>query len=228
MMLKYLTLLLLIPSVCFGANYYVDPGAAAGGDGSFATPWNSISQVNAATFATGDGVYFRAGTTMITTATLEPSLHGEAGNRATFGAYHIVGGSPVIGLGGNARPVFDCQDWSFPTQNSYGSVIKNINRQGYLTIENLEIRRPGAVGIAVGASYQTNHAADYPHRNAYYIIRNVFVDHPWRQEHPVCIDPLCFHLWGIAVPSEVRDHALAGQKPTLGVNAARRTEASIV
>ena len=29
-----------------GTAYYVDPGAASGGTGTYASPWNSIAQVN--------------------------------------------------------------------------------------------------------------------------------------------------------------------------------------
>ena len=77
-MIRYLLIFLLIPSVCFGANYYVDPGAAAGGNGSHDTPWNSIAQVNAATFATSDRLYFKAGTTLTMTAPMNIRWSGTA------------------------------------------------------------------------------------------------------------------------------------------------------
>ena len=102
--------LILIAAPCFGATYYFDPGAAAGGNGSFATPWNSLSQVAAKTFATGDDLYFRAGTSITINSSNKRFVinwHGSESDQVIIGAYHIVGGQPVIGLGEYARPIFD-------------------------------------------------------------------------------------------------------------------------
>src|SRR5215204_3835626 len=43
--------------------YYVDCSAAANGSGTQASPWNNLATVNARTFAPGDNLVFKRGTT---------------------------------------------------------------------------------------------------------------------------------------------------------------------
>jgi len=60
---RVLIILLLLPCLVSGTDYYVDCSAASNGDGSFETPWNRIWRVNNHVFSTGDDVYFKVGTT---------------------------------------------------------------------------------------------------------------------------------------------------------------------
>ena len=85
-----------------GTAYYVDPSAAGGGTGTYASPWNSIAQVNAKAFSAGDDVYFKAGTTLVMTAQLTIDWHGTDTDPVVIGAYY---GDGLFGLNGGARPI---------------------------------------------------------------------------------------------------------------------------
>lgn len=94
-MKRLLVLALVLCSVPAGAaTYYVDCTAAAGGDGSLATPWDAVADVNGATFAAGDFVLFKRGCTWRETLTVPSS--GGAGNPITFGPYGSAGADPII------------------------------------------------------------------------------------------------------------------------------------
>jgi parallel beta-helix repeat protein len=169
--------LLLIPTLCLaGKAYYVDPKAPTGGNGSYLKPWNSIAQVNAYNFSTSDKLYFRAGTTLLMTAQFTVKWGGTSNDRAVIGAYHVIGGQPVVGLGGNARPVLDGNEWTVPTREGYGAIISHRDRIGYLTIQDLEIRNSGAQGIQLGNTYGVTGLS-----NTHHIVRNCVIVRPWRQ-----------------------------------------------
>src|SRR5215204_498440 len=51
------------PTPSVAATYYVDCSAAANGNGTQASPWNNLATVNARTFAPGDNLVFKRGTT---------------------------------------------------------------------------------------------------------------------------------------------------------------------
>ena len=51
------------PAAAAAANYYVDCSASASGSGTQAAPWNSFTPVNARTFAAGDQILIKRGTT---------------------------------------------------------------------------------------------------------------------------------------------------------------------
>ena len=87
-MKRLIILILFMASPVWGADYYVDCAAGAGGDGSIGTPWDAIADVNGATFSAGDNVYFKKGCTFRETLTV-PS------NGVTFGAYS-TGAKPII------------------------------------------------------------------------------------------------------------------------------------
>lgn len=88
-----LLLILLLPSLSWGATYYVDCNAAADGNGSLATPWDAISDINGATLAAGDNVYLKRGCTFREQLTVPNS--GSSGSPITIGAYGS-GAKPVI------------------------------------------------------------------------------------------------------------------------------------
>lgn len=98
-MRRLLIALLLVPGWASAATYYVDCNAGAGGDGSLATPWDAVADVNAASFSAGDSVLFAKGCSWSETLTVPSS--GSAGNPITFGAYGsgakpLISGSDVV------------------------------------------------------------------------------------------------------------------------------------
>ena len=178
-MTRLILLLLLIPSVCFGANYYVDPtynGSNGNSNGTFLRPWTTISQVNSHKFSTGDNLYFKAGTVMVMPGILNITWSGTPNNRVIIGAYRGEGLFDNIPF--NEKPVLDGSKHTVPTQGGWSGMIQHLNGPGYVTIQDLEIRDSGAVGINLGQS-STEFISD--HINAYYIVRRCSVYRPWRQ-----------------------------------------------
>jgi parallel beta-helix repeat protein len=149
-MLRLIFAMLLVPSICFGANYYVDPtydGSKGSSNGSYLRPWKTIAQVNSFKFSTGDDLYFKTGTHLVMTEPLTISWNGTASNRAVVGAYY---GEKQFGLNGNDRPVLDGNRWKVPVPGSYRGIIELRNGAGYVTIQELEVRDSGARGINIG------------------------------------------------------------------------------
>ena len=126
--LSLLTLLLACPS--WAATYYVDCNATSGGDGSLATPWDTIADINGATLSPGDNVYLKRGCTFREQLTVPNS--GSAGSPITFGAY-----------GSGANPIISCYDlvdnstWTtvdkiYDWYPGYGVVVRTMLRDGLL------------------------------------------------------------------------------------------------
>ena len=174
-MFRMIFAILLIPSICFGANYYVDPtynGSKGSSIGSYSRPWTKIEQVNSHSFSTGDDVYFRAGTALVMTERLLIDWSGSEKDRVEIGAYSA---EETFTLGGRARPILDGNNWTVPTQGSYQGLIQHKNRTGYITIENLELKNSGARAISLGNSSDVT-----SYYNTYHIVRNCYLNSPWR------------------------------------------------
>lgn len=97
-MKKLLIILLFIPYSLLATNYhFANNGDDATGNGSIATPYQTISKVNslwtAGTFAAGDSVCFKRGDLFYGTITVKES--GSSGNNITIGAYG-TGNKPII------------------------------------------------------------------------------------------------------------------------------------
>lgn len=81
------------------ATYYVDTAADPGGDGTTQAltgancAWDTIADVNAASFSAGDSILFKKG--CVWREILLPPSNGSAGNQITFGAYG-TGDDPII------------------------------------------------------------------------------------------------------------------------------------
>ena len=59
-----LFILLMVPSICFGANWYVDKDAVGSNNGtSWANSWTTFASINWAGMANGDTLYISGGTT---------------------------------------------------------------------------------------------------------------------------------------------------------------------
>lgn len=102
-----------------GNTYYVD--SAAGSDANPGTseqqPWQSLTKVNGTTFAPGDRILFKSGSSW--TGSLVPKSSGAAGNHIVFDKYG-EGALPSLNGGGRDQTVY----------------LRNIE---YVTIQNLEI-----------------------------------------------------------------------------------------
>lgn len=112
------------PAAAAATNYYVDCSASTSGSGTQASPWNSFTPVNARTFAAGDQILIRRGTTCANQQ-LFPKGSGAAGAPIVIDAYGS-GAKPV--LAGNGAVV---------------DVVKLYNQQ-YWEIRNLDISNKGS------------------------------------------------------------------------------------
>ncbi len=135
----FFLLILLLPSLLFATNYYVDCSANSNGNGSFASPWNNIPSINSFSFSTSDGVYFKVNTICYLNADsdkLQVDWSGTSGNRAIIGAYY---GNGQFGLNGNDRPIIDGKSL-YPGQWEQAIEVKN---RSFVTIKDLRVQKVG-------------------------------------------------------------------------------------
>jgi hypothetical protein len=119
---------LAIPAAADGTSYYVDCSAGTNGDGSQSSPWNNLASVNATTFAAGDSILFRRGTSC--SGSLQPGGSGSAGSPITIGAYDS-GARPIVDAGsGNtaALMLYNQEYWDITEievtgGNTYGILV---------------------------------------------------------------------------------------------------------
>jgi parallel beta-helix repeat protein len=136
--------LLFFPLVTFaGTTYYVDLSAANGGNGSYSKPWNSIAQVNAYKFKSGDDLYFKVGSSKTVTQHLTIDWHGTANDRVIIGAYY---GKGKFGLNGNERPLLNGNK-TVPSNMEHG-LVQYVG-PGHITIQDLHIKNSYGGGIVV-------------------------------------------------------------------------------
>jgi hypothetical protein len=114
---------LVVPSLAAGTSYYVDCSAATNGDGSLSSPWNNLASVNGTTFAPGDSILFKRGTTC--SGQLWPKGSGSDGSPIVIDAYG-TGDKPHVAGGGVSDAVY-------------------LYNQEYWEIRNLEVSNTGAI-----------------------------------------------------------------------------------
>jgi hypothetical protein len=102
-------------------TYYVDPEAAAGGNGSSGAPWNTLAPASAVTLSPGQSIGIKRGTTM--TGQLLITENGTSTGRITVGAYG-TGARPIISAGNQTRSTIDVTG-------------------DYVTIQDLDLRDSG-------------------------------------------------------------------------------------
>jgi Right handed beta helix region len=115
------------PALAAGTTYYVNCAAASDGNGSLASPWNSLTTVNSKTFAPGDSLLFNRGTTC--TGSFVFSSAGTLANRITIGAY---GTGPLPAIDGTGQ----------------NRAVKLLNTS-YVTMQDLEVKNSRVWGILV-------------------------------------------------------------------------------
>jgi len=131
-----------------GTIYYVDCSAPTNGSGTQASPWNNLTTVNGTTFAAGDQILFKRGTTCV--GQLWPKGSGVSGNPITVSAY-----------GTGARPAIN--------GNNAVAPVVTIKDQNYWTFDSLEIKNSTGLGLYVDGS---NNADLYG-----FTLTNLYVHH---------------------------------------------------
>lgn len=129
-----------VPASAAGSTTYVNCSIPVGGDGSQASPFNSIGQANGKAYAPGDTLAFASGTTC--TGSLAPQGSGTASDPITLTAYG-AGALPVIDGAGAAHTV------SFTNQDHW-------------RISNLKLTNPASslarrAGLRISATDGTAH-----------------------------------------------------------------------
>jgi hypothetical protein len=124
--------------------YYVDTAADAGGNGTTSATtgancaWDTIADVNAASFSAGDSVLFKRGCTWLETLTV-PSSGTALGGQITFGAYGI-GADPIISGDVDSSGTHSVGD------NDYGI---DTNGKQYLTFTGIKCSLQNKAGIRI-------------------------------------------------------------------------------
>jgi parallel beta-helix repeat protein len=126
-LLGSLSLILPGPAFAAGTTHYVDCDASLDGDGSLAEPWNNLATVNSQTFAPGDGLLFKRGTTC--KGSFVFSSAGTSDSPITIGAY---GTGPLPAIDGTGQ----------------NRAVKLLNTS-YVTLQDLEVKNSRVWGVLV-------------------------------------------------------------------------------
>ncbi len=153
-----------------GIAYYVDCSAATNGTGTQSSPWNNLTTVNGTTFAAGDQILFKRGTTCV--GQLWPKGSGVNGSPITMGDYG-TGARPIINGNNAVDPVvhlFDQQYWviqNLEVENSLGKGIYIDGSAGadlyYFRLTNLYVHNCGlhdGMDAVITGMYQNHSVHD--------------------------------------------------------------------
>jgi len=184
---RVLIILLLLPCLVSGTDYYVDCSAETNGDGSYENPWKNMWSIrNHDSFQTGDDLYFKVGTTCKPGNPFFVRWNGIASNRVIIGAYY---GKGQFGLNGNPRPIIDGNDNTVPGRwQSLVTVSRSAPTDVYVTVQDLYFKNSGFHGIAFNHAneiavdncyiYYSNSSGIVVARSINGSITNNIVDHP--------------------------------------------------
>jgi peroxiredoxin len=114
-----------------GPIYYVDCSVSTNGVGSQTSPWNTLTTVNATTFAPGNQILFMRGTVCV--GQLWPKGSGADGTPVIVSAY-----------GTGARPIID--------GNHAVAPVVMVKDQNFWRFDSLEIRNSAGLGLYVDGS----------------------------------------------------------------------------
>lgn len=138
MLIRLLLLLVLTSGPCMATTYYVDCGAAPGGDGSYATPWDSVSGVRG--LNTSDDVYFKEDVTCTTSSYWYLDWGGTSDDAAIIGCYN--GDGKFACDSGSGKAILDGgvaeSDWY--DNSASGHTIIHTNQKNYVTIQDLQLQ----------------------------------------------------------------------------------------
>jgi len=140
-------LILLLPVSWAGAGvaHYADlSDAGSTNQGTFAEPFNTIALINAHAFATGDDLYFKAGTNKIVDTHLVVDWVGTSGDHAIIGAYD---GDGDFDITGSAKPILNGNE-TVPSNNENALIlILSATHVGYIDVENIKLVDSGGHGL---------------------------------------------------------------------------------
>jgi parallel beta-helix repeat protein len=180
MRLIYLILALLIATPSFAATYHIDETYGSGGDGSFATPFDELSDLPS--MSTGDDVYLKCGSVFTPTARWLINWGGTSENRAVIGAYYDDGGAvydtngtdPEINGSTYTEPL-DVQNQSDGGHyTGYDGLVEVSSGNDYVTIENIKITEAGGHGLKILGDGTVGGNVGY------FILDNVTTEDTWR------------------------------------------------
>ena len=173
--MKKLLLLLLVFMFCAttayaGTSYYVDLDAGSSGSGTYASPWNSIADVNGASLTTGDDVYFKVGTmeTLSANAYLNIDWVGTSEDWVIVGAYS---GDGVFELGSGGRPEINGNHLAPGIASAKGLINREFESKTdtYTEIRDIKLVESGMYGISLNRCSNVN-------------IKNVYVYRAWQPQ----------------------------------------------
>jgi len=174
-MKKIILLILLFPSLVFaGTAYYVDLDAGSSGTGTYASPWNKISDVEGAGLSAGDDVYFKHGTSNAdgNQEDFDVTWASSKEDPVVIGCYD---GDGDFDCTGRTLPIIDGDTHNIGLVDIYDSLImingSNGASGGYYTVQDLDFRNSGwnAVTIDDCGDYNTIQRckADYQNGNTF-------------------------------------------------------------
>ncbi|WP_456246320.1 discoidin domain-containing protein [Longispora urticae] len=130
--LPLLTATLAVPAAqAAAASFFVDCSATANGTGTQASPWNALAPVNARTFAAGDQILLKRGSTC-TGQQLFPKGSGSPGAPIVLDAYG-TGAKPAIAANGavdDAVKLADQQYWEIRNLDVSNTGTTTARRRG--------------------------------------------------------------------------------------------------
>ena len=152
-------LILMFPALGLAGTgvHYADCSLSTGdNDGSSpANAFQSIATINSHSFATGEDLYFKVGTTCDASSTrFNVDWAGSSGNQAIIGAYY---GENQFGLNGNTRPIIDGNELNPTNQSGLIRVYWSTGSgtPGYVTIKDLHVLDSGTrAGESYGIEFQ--------------------------------------------------------------------------
>jgi hypothetical protein len=170
------------PAHAAGTAHYLNCSAASNGDGSSASPWNSLASANAGTLNAGDSLLLARGS--VCTGQLAPRGSGTSGTPITVDAYGS-GNRPIVNGAGLAESAF------------------LLNNQQYWEVHNLELTDTGTTsadrsGLIVNLTdFGTGH---------HYLVDNVYVhDVNGLDSQTKVSNGITFRVAGTATPTHFDD-----------------------
>jgi hypothetical protein len=133
---------LSLASTAWAGNVFIDPTAAPGGNGSFAAPFDSWSDVR---FSSSDDYFQKCGTKATLDFRIVVDASGTQNNKIVIGPYYNDGGSPALELySADSKPIVD------RGTKAEGNVFDLLG--DHINLSNFELRRGEATIRIKGAN----------------------------------------------------------------------------
>jgi hypothetical protein len=157
----YILAFLLVSTTAHATDYFIDPNAGSGGNGTWSAPFDEWNDLPA--MSTGDDVYFKCDTVynVVPNQTIRITWEGTSSNPAVIGAWY---GSGTKGVSG-ARPIISGNGYGAPASR-WTSLVQVLNKD-YIHVENIHITESKSWGL----SFEGNIAAST--NSAHFVVDNV-------------------------------------------------------